>query len=79
MKNLFLYLLIMSSLSVWAQDEAMDSNNLEVETALSPDESYEADLFAQKQDEATFAAGTLSEDSQEYLSEEEVYDSETDY
>lgn len=80
MKNLLMLLLLMSSTAVFAQEEAdMVPDEIIPEESPYTDESYEAEMFMQKQEDFTSPSFPMEENSDDYMAEEEVYDSEADY
>ncbi len=80
MKILLMFILISSSFACFSQDEMDAPVELDSETMIDPETTYESEMFAQKQDEVTsYSSSPLIDSSDDYTDEEEVYDSESDY
>lgn len=79
MKKILIFVLICSSLTVFAQEEMDVPAEIDSETMIDPETNYESEMFAQKQDDVSYTSSPLIDNSDEFEAEEEVYDSESDY
>lgn len=80
MKNLLMLLLLTVSTGALAQEEMeVSPDEMIPAESISPDESYEAEMFTQKQEDFITPSFPVDESTEDYMAEEEVYDSESDY
>ncbi len=77
MKKILMFLLLTTSFAAFAQVPFEDSPVEAEEEVMYPEENYDEEMFLQKQEDMVYPPP--SENSEDFIAEEEVYDSESDY